>query len=176
MTLHTDTLPEKLKQDLLRNREGKLSSRQWLELVTEPVVSLMLLMVPLILLIGRAGIAGRYIVLIVVVGFLLMAGFRAVRFSRVKLMYRTLYAEQSYPRWMFWRKTTLTSVGGDPVRFDYQVVHKRDFPNDQALQVYYMDVADRRILLSVIPEKHPQATFAQPTDLFKRRGGKIISG
>ena len=42
--------------------------------------------------------------------------------------------------------------------------------------VYYMDVADRRILLSAIPQKHPQSHVAEPTDLFKRRGGKIISG
>ncbi len=176
MTLNTDIITENLKDDFLRNRNGKLSSRQWLELVTEPIVTLMLLSVPLILLVGRFGIAGRYIVLLIVIGFIAMTVLRAMRFARVKLMYRILYAEQTYPRWMFWRKTTLTSVGGDHIRFDHHVIRKAQFPKDQALKVYYMDVAERRILLSVIPQKHPQSHLAEPTDLFKRRGGKIISG
>jgi len=174
MTLNTDTLNENLKYDFQRNRNGKLSSRQWLELVTEPIISLMLLSVPLILLVGRFGAAGRYLVLLIVVGFILMTVLRAMRFARVKLTYRVLFAEEIHPRWMFWRKLKLVSVTGDTIRFDHHVMRQLDLPREQALLAYYVDVADRRILLSAIPQKHPQSSTAKPTDLFTRRGGKIL--
>lgn len=175
MITDAEHITEALKQDILRNREGKLSSRQWLALVTEPIVSLMLLSVPMILLVGRYGLMGRYIVLALVLGFGLMTVFRAVRFARVKLVYRVVYAEQIHPRWMFWRKLTLTTVGGDPMRFDYHVIQNLNLQQDQALLVYYVKVADRCILLSAIPQKHPQASLAHPIALFQRRGGRIIS-
>lgn len=174
MTTQTNTLSNNLKNDFQRNRDGKLSSRQWMELITEPMISLMLLSVPLILLVGRFGIAGRYIVLLVVVGFVIMTLLRAIRFSRVKLTYRVLFAEQSYPRWMFWRKTTLTTKSGESVRFHYHVVRKLDLPQNEALSVYYIVVADRLILLSAISQKHPQAHIAEPTPVFTRRGGTIL--
>ena len=102
-----EKLSRELRKDLERNREGKLSRRQWLQLITEPLTTLLLLAVPLILLLGRYGMAGRLIVLALVAGFVLTMGMRALLFARVKLSYRVLYAEGLHARWKFWRKTTL---------------------------------------------------------------------
>lgn len=171
MTTQTVTLHDDLKKDLDRNRDGRLSTRQWIELITEPVTQLLLLSVPLILISGRYGPAGRMFVLAIVLGFMAMIVFRAIRFSRVKFYYRVLYVEQSHPRWMLWRKTQLMTKTGEPIKFDHRVSSKLRLENDQAVMVYYIEVGDRRILVSFLPEKHPFASSALPTRLFSARNG-----
>ena len=59
----SEKLPRETLDNLKRNRDGRLSSRQWLQLITEPLTTLLLLSVPLILIAGRYGPAGRLIVI-----------------------------------------------------------------------------------------------------------------
>lgn len=171
--------PERLSKDLLndfkRNRDGRLSSRQWLELITEPLTSLLLLSVPLALLLGRYGMAGRLLVVALILGFLLTVAMRAIRFSRVKLCYRVLYPEEIHPRWRFWKKTTLASRSGESVRFDKRITSKVRMQLDQGLCVYYFDFGERRVLVSMIPEEHPKADLAEPSEVFIHRGGRIFA-
>lgn len=171
MNLQTDTLSNELKKDLARNRDGRLSTRQWIELISQPLTSLMLLAVPMILLIGRFGVAGRYIVMLVVAGFGIMIVMRAIRFARVTLHYRVLHVERTHPRWKFWRKLTLVTKRGEPFVFDQHVATRLQLPDNQAVQVYYIDLFNRHILVSALPEKHPQASFANPTHQFTSRHG-----
>lgn len=169
-------LPTVVEKDLQRNRDGRLSSRQWMELATEPVITLLSLSVPLILLVGgRFGIAGRYIVLLAVVAVIITVVLRAVRFARVSLQYQVLYLEQPRARWKFWQKLQLVTKTGESVRFDNSVANRLDLNTDQALQVYYFEIGNRRTLVSGVPQKHLQAHRWQPTDLFTRQGGKIHS-
>lgn len=171
--------PERISKDLLndfkRNREGRLSSRQWLELISEPLTSLLLLTVPLALLLGRYGMAGRVLVLALILGFLATVAMRAVRFSRVKLCYRILYPEEIHPRWRFWKKTSLASRSGESVRFDKRIASKIKLQPDQGLCVYYFDFGQRRVLVSMIPEEHPKADLAEPSEVFIHRGGRIFA-
>lgn len=173
------TTPQRISKDLLndfsRNRDGRLSSRQWLELITEPLTSLLLLSVPLALLLGRYGMAGRLLVVVLIVGFLLTMAMRAFRFARVKLCYRVLYPEEIHPRWRFWKKTKLASRSGESVRFDKRIANKVKLEADQGLCVYYFDIGERRILVSMIPEEHPKADLAEPSDVFVLRGGRIFA-
>ena len=173
MTDQIKRLPDELKNDLSRNREGRLSSRQWIQLITEPLSTLLLLSVPLILIVGRYGPAGRLFVLLIVLGFGLTIAFRAVRFSRVKLHYRVLYVEQLRPRWMFWRKINLVTKTGDTLQFDHHIISKLKLQPDQAMMTYYIDIGDRRVLVSLVPQKHPEAKLAQPTSQFKSRNGVL---
>lgn len=168
-----DKLTRELRKDLQRNREGRLSSRQWLQLITEPLTTLLLLAVPLVLLVGRYGLAGRVIVLVLVAGFVLTMGMRALLFARVRLSYRVLYAEGLPARWKFWRKTALTSRSGEAIRFDHRLADRLKLKPDQALHVYYAEAGGRRILLSMLPERHPQAELAEPSDSFERVGGRV---
>jgi len=171
--------PERLSKDLIkdfkRNREGRLSSRQWLELISEPLTSLLLLSVPLALLLARYGIAGRLLVVALILGFLLTVAMRAVRFSRVKLCYRVLYPEEIHPRWRFWKKLALASRSGESVRFDKRIASKVKLQPDQGLCVYYFDFGQRRVLISMIPEAHPKADLAEPSESFVHRGGRIFA-
>ncbi len=171
----TEPLPSELRQDLARNRDGRLSTRQWLALITEPLASLLLLSVPLILLAGRYGAAGRLIVLALIGAFALTIALRAWRFARVKLRYRLLFAEDSKSRWRFWRKTTLSSKAGDPIRFHHRLSKKLKAQPDQALHVYYIEAGRRRILLNAVPRKHPEATLAEPSPSFERAGGAVYA-
>ncbi len=170
-----EQLTREARNDLKRNREGKLSSRQWLQLITEPLTTLLLLSVPLVLLVARYGLAGRVIVLVLLAGFALTIGMRALLFVRVKLTYRVLYAEGLPARWKFWRKTTLTSKSGDEIRFEHRLAERLKLKPDQALHAYYVEAGGRRILLSMLPQRHSQADLAQPSDNFERAGGKVYA-
>ena len=167
----SDQLPSELLKDIKRNREGRLSSRQRIELITEPLATLLLLSVPLILIAGRYGPAGRAFVLALIAGFVITIALRAMRFSRVKLCYRVLFAERLHARWMFWRKTTLTDKAGEAFRFDQRLSRKTKIKLDQSLHVYYVEAAGRRILLNMTPRDHPQADLAEPSDDFTYAGG-----
>ena len=175
MTAEPDRLSKDLLNDFLRNREGRLSSRQWLELITEPVTTLLLLAAPMALLLGRYGMAGRLVVLALIIGFALTMAMRALRFARVRLCYRVLYPEQIRARWRFWQKTILASRSGETVRFDKHLSSKLRLQSEEAVFVYYFDHGGRRVLVSMIPEEHPKADIAEPSDDFVRRGGTIVT-
>lgn len=173
MNHQISALTSQQQKDLARNRDGRLSSRQWWVLISEPLTTLLLLLVPMILLIGRFGVAGRWIVIGVVLVFIATVILRAIRFSRVRLHYQVLHVEQLRPRWMFWRKLKLMTKHGNPLYFDNQIASKPKLQLNQTLKVYYIIVADRHILINYLPEKHPQSSFADPTTQFTAKGGLI---
>lgn len=174
-----DPRHERLSKDTLndfrRNREGRLSTRQWLALVTEPLTTLLLLSVPIILLFGRYGMAGRLLALALIGGFALTILLRALRFARVKLCYRILYAAQPEARWRFWRKANFTDGDGERVRFDKRLVRLAKAPSDTAMRLYFFELAGRRVLISAIDDAHPKADLAEPSDEFARRGGTVFA-
>ena len=167
----SERLSREIRNDLKRNREGKLSSRQWLQLITEPLMTLLLLSVPLILIAGRYGPAGRLMVLALIGAFVLTMAMRALRFARVKLSYRVLFADGAQPRWKFWRKATLANKSGETIRFDHRLSGRVNIEPDQALHAYYAEAGGRRILLSVVPKRHPDSALAEPGIHFERAGG-----
>lgn len=171
----SEKLPRETRNDLKRNREGKLSSRQWLQLITEPLTTLLLLSVPLILIAGRYGPAGRLIVIALIGAFVLTMAMRALRFARVKLCYRVLYADGKSSRWKLWRKTTLVSKSGEAIRFNHRLTGRLNVEPDQALHAYYVQAGGRRILLSVAPKRHPESELAEPSIHFERTGGAIYA-
>ncbi|MDE2638038.1 MAG: hypothetical protein OXI30_16860 [Chloroflexota bacterium] len=167
----SEKLTRETLDNLKRNREGRLSSRQWLQLITEPLTTLLLLSVPLILIAGRYGPAGRLIVLALIGAFVLTMAMRALRFARVKLCYRVLYANATQPRWKLWRKSTLASKSGESIRFDHRLSGRLKVEPDQALHAYYIEAGGRRILLTAVPRRHPDAELAEPSTHFERAGG-----
>ena len=167
----SEKLSRETRNDLKRNRDGRLSSRQWLQLITEPLTTLLLLSVPLILIAGRYGPAGRLIVIALIGAFVLTMAMRALRFARVKLCYRVLFADGLQSRWKLWRKTTLASKSGETIRFDHRLSGRLKLEPDQALHAYFVEAGGRRILLTVLPKRHPDAELAEPSSHFERAGG-----
>lgn len=175
MNSYPEQLSKELLKDFQRNRDGRLSTRQWLELAAEPLTTLLLLSVPLALLLGRYGMGGRLLLLALVAGFILTIALRAFRFSRVKLCYRILYPEANHARWLFWKKTVFASKSGEAVRFHKRIAGKIKLQPDRAMCVYYFDFGERRVLVSMIPEEHPKADLAEPSAAFLNRGGRIYA-
>lgn len=167
----SEKLSRETRNDLKRNREGRLSSRQWLQLITEPLTTLLLLSVPLFLIAGRYGPAGRLIVIALIGAFVVTMAMRALRFARVKLCYRVLFADGLGARWKLWSKTTLASKTGDAVRFDHRLCGRLKVQPDQALHTYYVEAGGRRILLTAVPKRHPDAELAEPSIHFEHAGG-----
>lgn len=167
----SEKLARETLNDLKRNREGRLSSRQWLQLITEPLTTLLLLSVPLILIAGRYGPAGRLIVFALIGAFVLTMAMRALRFARVKLCYRVLFADETGARWKLWRKTTLASKSGESIRFDHRLSGRLKLEPDQALHTYFVEAGGRRILLCAVPKRHPDAELAEPSIHFEQAGG-----
>lgn len=170
-----DDLSADVIADFQRNRDGRLSSRQWIALITEPLSALLLLSIPLILLAGRYGAAGRLIVLALVAAFAITIAMRAWKFARVKLNYRVLFAEQVPARWRFWKKTTLMSKSGEPMRFERRLGSRLSLEAEQSLHVYYIESGGRRIMLNMLPRSHPRAEVAEPTSSFERAGGRLYA-
>lgn len=172
MTQDFEALPGDVEKDIERNRLGRLSKRQWLELTTEPLVTLLLLSTPVILLLGsRASFAGRWLILgmLAVLGVTMLI--RATRFARVKLHYHVLYAEQPFPRWQFWRKISLTTKSGDTIRFDRQISSPLGINQEEPYLVYFIEIAGSKTLVSLAPQRHPKVDKWQPSSEFAMRGG-----
>ncbi len=167
----SEKLSRETRDNLNRNRDGRLSSRQWLQLITEPLTTLLLLSVPLTLIAGRYGPAGRLIVIALIGAFVLTMAMRALRFARVKLCYRVLFADGAQSRWKLWGKTALASKSGASIRFDHRLSGRLNVEPDQALHAYYVEAGGRRILLTAVPKRHPDAELAEPSIHFEQAGG-----
>ncbi|MEZ4669033.1 MAG: hypothetical protein R3E39_14095 [Anaerolineae bacterium] len=165
-----------VKEWLLANRTGKLHSAQWRELVTEPLVPLLLLMVPGIMLLRSfivslfvgsfwmVGIAG-----LVSLAFMLII--RARRYARLPIQVATLRAiKQPPPTWMFWKAWEFDTAAGTKL-----FLHKSLLPDHIVLEsgknylVYYLSESDRHILLSLAASDHPDSGKWQPTTEFRER-------
>ena len=175
MTYRHERLSKDTLDDFRRNREGRLSTRQWIALTTEPLTTLLLLSVPIILIFGRYGVAGRALALALIGGFALTIVLRAFRFARVKLCYRVLYSAESNSRWRFWRKPRFSDQFGETVPFDKGLVKATKAPRDRAFRVYFFELAKRRVLISLIDDSHPKADLAQPSEEFANRGGTLFA-
>ncbi len=158
----------KMRQFLLVNRVNRLHPDQLREIVLEPFISLLLLMVPAIILL-------RSLLFTLFVGGLWMVGavgiayglFRLYQrwwqYRRVKIYYGIFHTGQRLPpRWQFWRPFTLTSQSGNVMKF------KRSLAPDQRLQinqdyiVYYTKEENTSTLLSFAPLDHPDITTWKP--------------
>lgn len=164
---------------LLTNRNGRLASDQWLNLVTEPLATLILLSIPVVLLFAFTPLDDmllmmRYTRVIlplfpVVIVFVLLA--RARYFATSVVQYQVLYAghEEPGPFWRFARQLTMFTEQGEPVPFDHFISAPPHLEPDMPYMIYYLEQKERRTLLSFAPLEHPNAESWQPTEQFYRR-------
>lgn len=164
-----------MRSRLRLNRDGRMTSDQWKDMVTQPLVVLLLLLVPIILFAGPRIIALSWRgMLFVVVVLLLIVGvpmiFRAFRYARLPVNYDRLYTGVFVPsRLFFWRPTTLYTSGGEPVRFTRRLAPFMRLEPESAYLVYYLQEPHENILLSMAPAEHPQAGEWEPSEFFHTR-------
>jgi hypothetical protein len=171
-----DVVTDKMRQRLLTNRNGKIATDQWLDLVTEPLVVLLLLAVPAAIILGPGFTAFfislrlPFILLIVllVLGFPLVS--RARRYARAPIHFEILYAE-SDPRapLKFWKPQRFERQDGQIVSFHKRLAPFMFFRPGAPYLIYFLEDPRGYVLLSVAPVDHPDAQSWYPTKFFERR-------
>lgn len=174
MTVVIDTrVSPKMRERLLANRRGKLHNEQWREVVTEPIVTLLLLMVPAIMLL-------RSFLLTLFVGGLWMVGVGALVVGAFVLWRRArLYAripvhsgifqagEKLPPHWMFWKPILLKTLNGAEIRFKHTLAPDKNLQPGQQYLVYYFNAANGNTLLSFAPTDFTEIESFKPSKNFK---------
>ena len=171
------TVSPDMQKRLAANRQGRLTADQWKELVMEPVVVILLLMVPVLFILGpRVAVLGRGLWLTGILIFVLIivpALFRAYRYGRLPIQCATLVAgEQTPPSWKVWKPPVLHTPSGAVIRFDKKLAPYTMLARGKSYLVYYLKDGKSYVLLSIIPADHPDADKWQPSATFKARAGQ----
>jgi len=167
---------------LAANRDGKLTPQQWKDIVTEPLVTVLLWMVPAIMIFrGRlflwAAAGGGLVGLVLVAALVGVILLRARRYARAPIHVGVFRAgDQFRPFWMFWKAEIYYDEAGAPVRFYQRLAPYKRPQRGERYLIYYLKDRKGGVLLSIAPAKHPDATRWQPTPAFQtrhmRRGGR----
>ncbi len=162
-----------MRERLLANRRGKLHNEQWREIVMEPLITVLLLMVPTIILL-RSFLLTLFVggLWMVGVGALLVSGvmlfMRARRFARVLVYFGILRAPDKLPsRWMFWKPTVFTALDGTSLPFKHSLAPDKHFQANQEYLVYYIKSVEGLTLLSFAPTDHLDSDTWRPSKDFK---------
>ncbi|MBA3874866.1 MAG: hypothetical protein H0X30_37535 [Anaerolineae bacterium] len=159
-----------MRARLLANRRGKLHSDQWREVVTEPLITALVLMVPAIILL-RSFLVTLFVggLWMLGAGALLVGGillfFRARRYRRIRVHFGVFRAPDKLPStWGFWKPVVLTTPNGTFLPFKHSLASDKRFKANQEYLVYYLKSADAKTftLLSFAPTDHLDTSIWQP--------------
>lgn len=171
-----EKVTEEMRRLIASNREGKLTSDQWLAAVFEPITPLLLILTPLIVVLaarsGRTGVL--FGLLLGVAGTAWLAVTRMVRYARLPLHYSVMTAVRDY------RSTRLYGApdfdnNGEPVVFKRRYTPKFMMTKGTRYGVYWLlDGNNAPVLLSLSPINHPNALSWKPTMDFEARRARRI--
>jgi hypothetical protein len=170
-----EVVSKEMRARLLTNRHGKLTTDQWKDMVTEPIIKLLLLMVPAVLLLGPLAISMTARVLWVVglavlIVMVIPLVFRARRYARAPVHFATLYAGGNpLTPWLFWQADVLYTQSGEAIRFGKRLAPFTILKPDEAYNVYYLREANVNVLLSLAPADHQDSDLWQPSESFQAR-------
>jgi len=159
-----------MRARLLANRRGKLHNDQWREVVVEPLVTVLVLMVPTIILL-RSFLLTLFVggLWMVGVGGLLVGGillfFRARRYRRIRVHFGVFRAPDTLPpTWRFWKPVILMTPNGTILSFKHSLTSDKRFKANQEYLVYYLKSDDSKVftLLSFAPTDHLDTSTWQP--------------
>ncbi|RMF79403.1 MAG: hypothetical protein D6737_11570 [Chloroflexi bacterium] len=181
MTKHKRTdVSQDMRKRLRENRHGRMTTDQWKDMVTEPVGKLLALMIPMAPVVVLAGsrflLLGIrrlwFVVLVILVVTIVPLVFRAMRYSRAKVRFATLYAAEDFHTFsflMFWKKAKFYTENNEEIRFNRRLAPHIPLERDRAYLVYYIEDAGGWVLLSIAPADHPEAEKWKPSERFNTR-------
>lgn len=173
----TDRVVPEMRERLLINRDGKLTGNQWLDLVTQPLMSLLVLSIPLMLFIPRLMLAmGFWLIAMALVIVLTVLVFRAFRYARTPVHFAILESEQSTQVWRFFGAIRLKDENGRVLRFTKRLAPAPQLTRGKRYIAYYIKDNDVFTLLSIAPANHPKVEKWHPSQpfikRFEQRGGQ----
>lgn len=170
-----------MRKRLVTNRNGILTSGQWLDMALDPVVKLLLLLGPGIVVLGpRLLVFGVWLWVVLLLSVLVLVGLPVVvrmrRYARMPVYFAVLRAgDKTPPKWLFWRPQVLHSDSGEVITFQKRLAPYTVLHHAQTYLVYYLKDSEGCVLLSLAPADHPDANQWQPSAQFearfKRRSG-----
>ena len=174
MAISNDPIVPEMRERLRSNRLGTLTSGQWLDMVMQPIGTLLTLAIPLsFLLLPRVATLARAGLLsfVVIAGLLLLTLVpRAYRYARAPVHFARLHAtRQPPPFWAFWAPLRLTNDAGEELTFKKRLAPRPIVQRDRAYLVYYLVDHNEFILLSIAPADHPNAERWSPGKRFEAR-------
>ncbi|MBK8134951.1 MAG: hypothetical protein IPK52_03765 [Chloroflexi bacterium] len=167
--------PEKVTEEMRRliaaNREGKLTSDQWLAAVFEPLTPILVLLTPLIIVLAaRAGRAGILVGLAVGVFATVWLGVtRMARYARLPLNYDVMVAAKDFKPNRLYGPPSFSDEGEQPYIFKRRYTPRFVLQKGVRYGVYWMHDGNAPVLLSVSPKDHPNAASWKPTTDFVTR-------
>lgn len=170
-----DLVTPDMQKLLLTNRDGKLSAGQWRDMITEPLVTLLLVMTPGIMILGprfSSFILGGFWIIsgLAVLGIAVTVIFRAQRYARLPVHFEVFYAGNEFrPFWLFWRPQTLYTRADKPIKFAKSLAPYMPLEPGAPYLVYYLKDTTSNVLLSIAPAEHPEAAKWQPSGVFESR-------
>lgn len=170
-------VPE-MRQRLAVNKHGKLTGGQWLEVVTAPIVTVLLLSSPVLMLFATRLllVPARGLLLagvLVLFGLLTTTLARAYRYARLPVRYEIMQAKSDFLQTLLlWRSPVFINAQGQEVRFVRRLAPMTFVRAGHSYIVYYLRDNDGHILLSVAPTHHPDAETWRPSRAFNYRLSK----
>lgn len=166
-------LPE-MRDRLAVNRSGKLSPAQWVDIVIQPLMTLLVLMLPAAVVFWSRLVVlyrpGLMMLAFVTVILGITVFFRALRYARAPVHCATLCAEADAPPfWMFWKPITLYSEDGKTLHFKKRLCPPPLIKRDVCYVVYFLREPQEDILLSITPADHPEVENWVPDKQFQAR-------
>jgi len=165
-----DIISDEMRQRLLANRDGRIATDQWLDLVTEPLVILLLLVVPLAVILAprfaffALSLRLPLILLVVLIALGLPTLIRARRYARARIHFDVLYAdERRHAPLLFWKPQRFETKDGRIVEFSRRLAPYMFYRPGYPYLVYYIEEPRGLVLLSVAPADHPDAESWYPT-------------
>jgi hypothetical protein len=169
-----DKISPEMRKRLLSNRQGKLTTQQWMDMITEPLVPVLLLIAPVIVILGPRALVFGWTACIAGLGVFavlaIVSLYRARRYARMPVHFAlATLSEGSVPLWKFWQPPVMQTDLGEQLRFNRWIAPKLRIQRNRPYLVYYFKEAEGCVLLSAAPADHPEVEQWKPGEMFAAR-------
>lgn len=171
-----DIVVPEMRERLLANRDGRLHVGQWIDLIVQPLVTLVILVGAGFLVFG-----GRMLVLfeeawwillpVLFVVVVLPILLRAYRYARQPIHFARLYAGVQ-PFGGYFRSQVFYTADDEQIAFPKRLAPRLPLQLEREYLVYYLDEPTGKVLLSAAPSDHEDAELWEPTKRFQIRYGR----
>lgn len=167
----SEKVSAEMRRLLAVNRDGKLTSDQWLAAVFEPIAPILLVMTPLIVLLAwRAGRVGVLLGLGICLLLTTWLGLtRMIRYARLPIYHAVMTASKNFQPMRVFGPPTLTDKDGQTFVFKRRYTPKFNLNKDMLYSIYWLYDGNAPVLLSLSPSDHPNAMSWKPSPVFEAR-------